>query len=398
MIGSTDDPSPDSTPWSRRSVTALDEQRREAIARAEAAFGPLSVQADPAHDAVGAAQLVSRFMHGRRITAVLQVLVDPAGFLADGTSSPGLTVTRRLTYTRGNGTVVEHISAACLPNLHPHNLDVSDPGYWQRSAKLASALLPTELADVLLDNPYEAPPRLLIVATGASQVAFDGLPLTSRPTPVLAQVAATVRLGSLATAAYFADATPHPTNGTVSIYDTVQLSHTKAELSELREHQRPVQNVASRAQLEELLAGDPAQLPTLLAMGVHGTADEEGWGQLKLLPDGSILSTADVLNWTVPQLCVLASCHSALRERDDGNQAGFPIAMMLRGAHTVIGTLLAVPDAATSEVMQRFWRELAAKNSPVDALFLARAAWLTDEPERLRDRRAWAGLLAYGKL
>lgn len=98
----------------------------------------------------------------------------------------------------------------------------------------------------------------------------------------------------------------------------------------------------------------------VLVMAVHGASSADGWQQTKRMPDGTVLRPADLMGWEVPRLCVLASCHSSIASADGIELSGFPLAMFLSGATTVVGSLLAVPDRSTSEIMTEFWGLIGA--------------------------------------
>jgi hypothetical protein len=135
----------------------------------------------------------------------------------------------------------------------------------------------------------------------------------------------------------------------------------------------------------------------VLSVGLHGTTDQHtGWGQQKVFADDTVITAAEALSMTFPRTCVLASCNTALEEQAEGLElGGFPLAMSLRGALTIVGGLYRIPDRSTSQIMRRFWPLLHRLEDPVQALRLAKLDWLGDQsvPVPLRD---WAGLVVYG--
>ncbi|MGX5654042.1 CHAT domain-containing protein [Geodermatophilus nigrescens] len=387
--------------WAVRATGAVLERRQRAIAEAEAVLGPLAALADPrANLSLTAADLLRPHLAGGRPTAVLQLLVDHTGLLDDGSPSDGLTVYRRLSWVTGDpgeDRVHEHISRADLPRATPALLDATNIEVWQSLRQLAAVLLPQDLRDLLLATTDGPPVRLLIVPTGALNMPFDALPLGPGDDVLVVHRAATAVCGSLAAAAVLArtEAGDWAPRGVTVLDDS--LVHAKQEMAALRaslaDAVAPAENFTElRSELGR------APLPAVLAMAVHGTDDEDGWGQTKEMPDRSVMTAAQFLACDMPRLCVLSSCFSSIRQRRGGELAGFPLAAILRGATTVIGSLVDIPDLATSEIMQRFWPLYAAGHDPQDALHAARLAWLAEHPEGLRHRRQWAGILAYSHL
>jgi hypothetical protein len=59
-------------------------------------------------------------------------------------------------------------------------------------------------------------------------------------------------------------------------------------------------------------------------MGLHGTGDETGCAQTKILPDGSTVLAADALVWEARQVPVLSSCHSRLETVDGPTLSASP--------------------------------------------------------------------------
>ncbi|MGY1846782.1 CHAT domain-containing protein [Blastococcus sp. SYSU DS1021] len=387
--------------WAVRAAGAVLERREQAIADAEAVLGPLAALADPrGHLSVTAADLLRPHLGRGRPTAVLQLLVDHTGLLDDGSDHPGLTVYRRLSWVTGEPDeqqVAEHTSSASLPRATPELLDAASLQVWHSLRQLATLLLPEELCRLLLDREEGPPVRLLLVPTGALNMPFDGLPLSDAQDVLLVHRAATAVCGSLAAAAVLARTSSGEWQRRgVSVLDP-SLEHAGAEISVLRRSlDDAVEPVESFPQLRAELGRAP--LPGVLAMAVHGSDDEDGWGQTKRMPDGTVMTAAQFLACDMPRLCVLTSCFSSVRQRRGGELAGFPLAAILRGATTVIGSLLEIPDQSTSEIMQRFWPLYTGGLDPQDALHTARLGWLHEDADRLRHKRQWAGIVAYSHL
>lgn len=268
--------------------------------------------------------------------------------------------------------------------------------------------LPGPLKQLLDRSSRERPTRLMIVPTGMFDVAFDALTLHDG-SRLVGRATVSVH-ASLITMLYAAKhARPATVSTALAMYDLADLVHTKAELAALRDNVEVVEEIQSRADLVTALAADRGSRLDVFALAVHGADDANGWGQTKRLPDGTLFSAAEALALSYPPLCVLASCHSNVRIGADLEMAGFPMALFARGAFTVIGSLYAIDDRATSEIMQRYWYHLGRGIDPVMALRLAKLDWL-DAPETHgstdgRDVPAiegseplclWSGLVAIG--
>jgi CHAT domain-containing protein len=88
------------------------------------------------------------------------------------------------------------------------------------------------------------------------------------------------------------------------------------------------------------------------------------------------------LDLRAASLVVLSGCSTALGPRDDGDDVvGLTRAFLYAGAPSVVSTLWAVDDAASSVVMEKFYRRLRQGDSTSNALrqaqldVLAGAAW-----------------------
>ena len=186
-------------------------------------------------------------------------------------------------------------------------------------------------------------------------------------------------------------------NGSIAVYDLNRLTHTEPEFRSLESYLPPLFEVTSRTLLVNTLSSGETTEYRMLALAVHGTDDAtDGWGQSKILPDGTELTAAEAMALSFPQLCVLASCHSSVRLRNGVELAGFPLALFARGATTVVGSLHEIDDEATSQIMQRFWKHMGDGTDPVRALRYAKLDWLTENPDRRLIPRLWGGLVALG--
>jgi len=352
------------------------------------------------HNDTTAAGLLAEHVTGGQPVAILQLMADGVGLLerVEGTTGQpavcSTVVYRRLKWTTGNGDLMEATDRAVLDGLGPGDLSADHPQFWSWLPQIAAVLLPPVLTDFLTSN--ERPVRLLVIPTGLLSVPFDALPVGDGGDTLLER-AVTAVCGSLTSAAALARP-PHPgARGTVAVYDTVRLRHAGGELDAITTAYTDLTPAHSWSELHSLFTA-PERPADIFAMAVHGVGHGEGWGQTKLMPDGSAVTAVDILRWHMPELCVLASCHSDIRMRRGGELAGYPLAMLLRGARAVIGSLFAIDDQATGQIMQRFWALLAAGSPAPDALRLARLNWLAEDNERWRLPARWAGLITYSCL
>jgi hypothetical protein len=372
-----------------RSAAILDD-RAQATTEAERILGPLGALCDP--------QLL-RTMTARRIlrqrpidepTAVLQLL-PLTGLLDDHSTGSPVTVCRRLTYTTGSS-VHEHLDHVQVPK----KMLTGSPGdahLFTHAARYAEALFPEPLLALLDTATMEAPTRLLVVPTGFFHIPFDYLPIPGGRLIDKAIVSLHGSLTSMNSLMHIEQTSS--TAPSLAVYDNVKFRHAEDEYRSIIEHLSGVRRVGSATELDAALHEAESSRMALLAMGVHGTRDEQGWGQAKILPDGSMVTAADVLRWDVPRLCVLASCHSSLTTVDGIELGGFPLALMLRGATTVIGGLFRIPDESTTAIMKCFWADLGQGQDAVRALRNAKLSWLSQSNISKRPR-TWTGLITYG--
>jgi hypothetical protein len=372
-----------------RDSATLRGMQRAAGEAAEAVLGPLSALSGTSIEIVGSVDAVLRAIGERDgVVAVLQLaLVD------DDLDDDDVRVLRRLCI-RGPGVdddlldIVE--TTRSLIARHP-----TEPGYFGFLPALAQVILPPRLVEVLLSPADDVPSRLLIVPTGMHAVPFDALPI-SQDELLLDRAVVTVHT-SLTTIVALADihARPSHTHST-AVFD-LTLQHAGVELESLRRHVAIDARPQGVTELREALHAVPGLPGGVLAMAVHGASSPDGWQQTKQLPDGNVLHPADLMGWEVPRLCVLASCHSSIVSGDGVELSGFPVAMFLSGATTVVGSLLAVPDASTSEIMVVFWELLGREGrSAPEALREAKLQWMSSGLARKRRMRDWAGLVVYG--
>jgi hypothetical protein len=394
----TKDPEPDHTGQKeRRALTRIAEgiaiQRSRSTAQADEILGVISALADGRTvPHITAASLLAK-RETAQPAAVLQFCPTGVGMLRSG-AGPRL-LYRRLSWSNGKGNFEEYLDHVPL-TFAPEQLNPDSMAYWRRLHTWSALLLPDPLRELLAGHEAEHPLRLLIIPTGMFDIAFDALPVDNNRH--LIDAASVTIQTSLTTASHLLQRSSSLKEATsIAVYDTQTLSHTDSELKALHDNLPPVHEVSGVPEFRTHLSAPRGHGYRGLAMAVHGLDDQDGWGQVKQFPDRTTLSAAEALGLDYPQLCVLASCYSRIRTRWQVELAGFPLSFFARGATTVIGSLLAVNDQATSEIMHRFWANLAEDNNPVHALYTAKLGWLAEEPRRrIEGARHWAGLIAFG--
>lgn len=372
---------------------AIATDRVGAVRGVEQVLGPLGALCDAGRlsEATGAALLDA--LAGTGTTAVLSLLP-----LAGADTDAEVPVLRRLTWQAPGEEVREHLD---LVTVHPDILGLAAGGHAMFAvlADITGELLPPPLLALLATADETAPVRLAVVPTGFFHVPFDALNLDSVvPGARLLDRAAVSLHGSLTSALALLRLERDPSlTPSVAVYDEA-LTHALSEYEGLLQYFPGVERVPDADGLHDRLATrhPRAAVYSLLVMGVHGVTDATGWAQAKRMPDGSVITAAQVFSWTVPRLCVLASCHSAITTADGVELGGFPLALMLRGATTVVGGLYDIDDGSTAHIMVGFWQRLAGGLPPVRALREAKLAWLVEDSSRRRDAKLWAGLVAYG--
>lgn len=402
-----DSPPPPGPTMGKRSAEILVD-RRQAVSDAERVLGPLGALCDTASlmSITAAAVLQQRTSHTAP-TAILQLLPHhtPARTTADAPQM--VTVCRRLTWTATGSTVHEHLDTVTIP-AHLLELTAGDQRIFGWAGAYTKAVLPQQFIDLVQHADTHSPVRLMIVPTGMFHVPFDALPIpipttqTNRSTTELLIDRAVISVhGSLTSMLALMRINTLPSlTPSIAVYGGTAakpLNHVEAEYESLKHHIPDVTRVHGAGDLTAHLSTPATDEPVaMLAMGVHGSNDEHGWGQGKQMPDGSTVTAAQALRWTVPRLCVLASCHSAITTGDGVELGGFPLALMLRGASTVIGGLYAINDEATTDIMSHFWNHYAAGVLPLHALHTAKTEWLHNNPHHRDSPKLWAGLIAYG--
>jgi tetratricopeptide (TPR) repeat protein len=135
-------------------------------------------------------------------------------------------------------------------------------------------------------------------------------------------------------------------------------------------------------------------------LATHGIAEDvRGRGQpgaLALAPDpddDGLLSTGDIMALRLHAgLVVLSACNTGLGNLTGDGVIGLSRAFLAAGARSVMVSLWYVPDRATADLMEAFYRSLARTHQRAVAL---RAAMLETQAKH-PDPLAWAGFLLVG--
>jgi tetratricopeptide (TPR) repeat protein len=387
------DPGDQVRAWAVSVAADIDDQRQAAAAAAAAVIGPLATLADVSTlSTISSTAILKASAPRGRPAAVLQLLASGTGFLQGARRA----LYWVLTWTHGGDLVQQACGRAALPT-RPEALTAESLTFWSDIYKLARLLLPAPLREFLAGCGRSNPAVLTVIPTGVLAVPFDCLPVDERLGLQVVDCASVVVTGSMAVTAALGRLADSPAEAEwLAVFDTDALAHTQGELTAMQRHHYPVIQIRTAGQLAELLGAGHTP-GAVLAMGVHGSNDAgTGWGQAKKLPDGTILRAVDILQWRTPRLCVLASCHSTLTAQAGIELAGFPMAMLLRGARTVIGSVHELYDDSTGEIMQAYWKLIGNGSAPVDALREAKLSWLDADPARRALPDRWAGIVAYG--
>ncbi|OZC60230.1 hypothetical protein CH267_04585 [Rhodococcus sp. 06-621-2] len=375
--------------------SAIVADRTGALRVAESVLGPLGALCNPLRLREATPSSILDGRPTATTAAVLQLMpVRSAGSVDDIDPDETQKVFRRLTIREPNGDLSEFLDSVEVPSADigrfpdVHRVDAE----WDYYDTL---LLPEELRAVL-DGATE-PIRLIVVPTGFFHVAFESLYVNSGVN-VLDRAVVSIHSSLTGALSLMELKKSGSTSPSVAVYDIGDggLRHARVELAALQDHLDEVVPVKTLNELRSELGRTSDDAHSILAMAVHGIADEEGWGQTKVLPDGSTVSAAELLGWSVPRLCVIGSCDTPIIATGSGELGGFPLAFMLSGATTVIGGLYKINDKSTSEIMANFWDLLATELPAVVALRQAKLRWIDADPARRSRPKLWAGLITYG--
>lgn len=371
-----------------REAHVIESRRDQAIRAAEGVLGPLTAMIRPTFERQAATVDLLRHLHSADPPNA-RMLLQFARLDLDGQTA---TLARRVSWIDGD-VERDHLDIievdARLLAARP-----SEPGFFSLLPALAAALLPPDaVGELLRDRPVAL--RLHVIPTGLHHVPFEALPL-NETTMVIDRAIVSVHTGLTSMAALL-DIHQRPSSAAATVVFDPHLTHAQAELESIKASLSVEVEAHGIGDLQRAFEA-PISVPGgVFVMAVHGTESENGWGQTKRMPDGiSVLRPADLMAWTLPRLCVMASCHSSIEAVDGAELSGFPLAMFLRGATTVIGTVLAVPDRSTSEIMSAFWGDYRTTTDPVESLRTAKLQWMAADPVRRGSHREWAGIVLYG--
>lgn len=326
----------------------------EAGAQARKVLGSLGAALDP--DTLTGSTAGQVFeARGEKLQSpyVLQYLPAGSALISpDNTSSEDY---RRLTWRDEQGVLVQRSDLISVPARLLEEPQQGSNDFWLDGR----AILPPELIAALKQATVEEPIRLMVIPTGLFHLLWDALDI-GEGTRLFEKAVVTVHTSLLSAVAPPSTETT-PVTGSTAVFDK-KLEHTSIERAALT---RAFPELQALEDLETLrVLQKSGRQPSVFAMGVHGNDDQDGWGQYKVLPNGELFTAAEALNLRYPELCVLASCHSQIRLIGGLDLAGFPSAMFARGARTVIGSVGAIPDKETAEILQIFYT-LFAQGAPI---------------------------------
>lgn len=380
--------------WTTRSVVDIKSNQATAAAEAGKVIGPASTLADfNEFPKIRSGQIADETIDQERPGVVLQLFRPSAGAGTDGH-----TLYWVYTVSADRGKSKSRCGKTRLP-MDPDFLPpADDPTFWTELYQLSEYLLPSPLRDLLTNTHERGPVTLTIVPTGLLNIPFDSLAVDKDKGLMLIDCATVILTGSLAvTHSIGVREAEDPAGSWLGVYDTTRLLNAEQEKAAMLRNHTPVATAETADELHAAFDSGAVEKIGVLTLAVHGSADTSGWGQSKLMPDGSILRAVDVLRWNAPQYCVLSSCHSSLAANESTELSGFPIALILRGASTVIGSLHEIDDASTAEIMSNYWERAGCRTPAAKALAEAKRSWLTQHPDSKSRPWLWAALVAYGR-
>lgn len=380
--------------WTTRSVIDIKSNQATAAAEAGKVIGPASTLADfNEFPKIRSGHIADETIDQERPGVVLQLFRPSLG-----TENDGQTLYWVLTVSAARGKSESRCGKTRLP-VDPDDLPpANDPTFWTELYQLSEYILPRPLRELLMDTHGHGAVTLTIVPTGLLNIPFDSLAVDEEEGLMLIDCATVILTGSLAvTHSIGVRDAERPAGSWLGVYDTNRLLYAKDEKAAMLRSHTAVATAESADELHATFGSGAVQGVDVLTLAVHGSADTSGWGQSKLMPDGSVLRAVDVLRWNAPQYCVLSSCHSSLAANESTELSGFPIALILRGASTVVGSLHEIDDASTAEIMSNYWARAGSRTPAAKALAEAKRSWLAQHPESKSQPWLWAGLVAYGR-
>ncbi len=398
-ISEVDDEGEDSKADLENRAVEVNSQMEETLDVIGAVLGPVAQRLfDPTDVIKVTAEDVLNRLHGDEPGAVLSLwLTGP---------EKRRRIVRRLAYrTHQKSAALNHIDVVDAPDwLAGFDPSIDSDLFNSRLELLTTRLLPQPLLEFVLTRDPENPVDITIVPTGLLGIPFSALALDRQH--LLLDLASVTVVQSLNTAMALSSAgvqteeetSPAKLPFALAVFDTEELTHTKAEMEELILHHPQIKEVKTLEEIGEACGDASLQgAAGLLALAVHGLRGLDGWSQRKKLPSGQYLTTAHILEWYFPKLIVAGSCNTDIRANDLGELGGFPMAFQLRGAATIIGSLHAIPDEATAQIMGLLYASLAAGSPPSQALRQAQRSWIAADRENRRSKiHRWSYLIAYG--
>lgn len=180
-------------------------------------------------------------------------------------------------------------------------------------------------------------------------------------------------------------------------YPGENLQNTVAEVQTIREiFPDLIVYTLSAATAERLQTTGAAQAAVIhLAAHAAFRGDNPIFSYIALA-DGRF-DTLDILRLRLQaQLVTLSACETGLGLLRGGEYLGVPRAFLLAGAKSVLATQWTVDDTATAELMNLFYRHLAAGEPPARSLCLAQREMIVTKPTPYQHPYYWAPFFLFG--
>lgn len=222
---------------------------------------------------------------------------------------------------------------------------------------LADLLLPLGLREQLSASPHERPQRLLIVPDGnLAMLPWAALHVDGRPLleAAVLQVTPAIELAGIAN--------PGRRDGGRVLAHLADPGDDD-ELRALGENGRVEIASTRNSFLGGLEAGDFAGA----YLAAHG--HDVGLRQAVEFADGSTLSAAGALSYKWPRWAIFSSCLvGRVEQRAGGEPLGLPVSCMLKGADTVIASVVEIADQGAISICGSLAARLAAGDDPAESL------------------------------